>query len=226
MQFAADGLTGYAVGWYGYVVKTVNGGVTWTLQNTGTTERHLSDLAIVSPTEVWASTYNGYAYHTTNGGSTWTAEPVNTRANDFASFEGIAVGSAGGVWTAGFSGFIYAMDVPAAAPVMVSAEPVDPPIVIPPGGGSFRATVTFTNTTALSQTFDFWTTLSGASNRDPLFGPRSMTLAPNQTLTRTLTQKIPGRIPAGSYTYTAKVGTFSSTVTSSDSFTFDKSGTN
>jgi hypothetical protein len=118
------------------------------------------------------------------------------------------------------------MDVPAAAPVMVSAEPVDPPIVIPPGGGSFRATVTFTNTTALSQTFDFWTTLSGASNRDPLFGPRSMTLAPNQTLTRTLTQKIPGRIPAGSYTYTAKVGTFSSTVTSSDSFTFDKSGTN
>jgi hypothetical protein len=53
-----------------------------------------------------------------------------------------------------------------------------------------------------------------------------MTLAPNQTLTRTLTQKIPGRIPAGSYTYTAKVGTFSSTVTSSDSFTFDKSGTN
>jgi hypothetical protein len=199
--------------------------VTWTLQNTGTTERHLSDLAIVSANEVWASTYSGYAYHTTNGGTTWIAEPVNTRANDFASFEGIAVGSTGGVWTAGFSGFIYAKDVPAAAPVTVSVEPVNPPIVIPPGGGSFRATVTLTNTSATQQTFDLWTALSGATNREPLFGPRSITLAAGQTLTRTLTQKIPAGVPAGDYTYTANVGTFSVTVSSSDSFTFEKSAT-
>jgi photosystem II stability/assembly factor-like uncharacterized protein len=225
MQFAADGLTGYAVGWYGYVAKTINGGVTWALQNTGTTERHLSDLAIVSANEVWASTYSGYAYHTTNGGTTWIAEPVNTRANDFASFEGIAVGSAGGVWTAGFSGFIYAKDVPAAAPVTVSAEPVNPPIVIPPGGGSFRATVTLTNTSATSQTVDLWTALSGAANREPLFGPRSITLTAGQTFTRTLTQRIPAGAPAGDYTYTANVGTFSTTVSDSDSFTFEKSAT-
>src|ERR1044072_719114 len=120
MQFAADGLTGYAVGWDGYVAKTTNGGMTWVLQNTGTTERHLSDLAIISATEVWASTYNGYAYHTTNGGTTWTGEPGKTRANAFGSFEGMGVGSSGGVWAAGFSGFIYAMGVPAAAPVNVS----------------------------------------------------------------------------------------------------------
>ena len=225
MQFANDGLTGYAVGWYGYVAKTTNGGVTWAVQNTGTTERHLSDLAIISPTEVWASTYNGYAYHTTNGGTTWIAEPVNTRANDFASFEGIAVGSSGGVWTAGFSGFIYAMGVPAAAPVNVSAEPVNPPIIIPPGGGSFRVTVTFTNTTATSQTFDFWTALSGAVNREPLFGPRTLTLAAGGTLTRTLTQRISGGAPAGNYTYTANVGIFSTTVSDSDSFPFEKSAT-
>jgi len=223
MQFASDGLTGYAVGWDGYVAKTTNGGVTWTLQNTGTTERILSDLAIVSATEVWASTYNGYAYHTANGGTTWVAEPVNTRANDFASFEGIAVGSNGGVWTAGFSGFIYAMGVPAAAPVTVSVEPVNPPIVIPPGGGSFRATLTLTNTTAVSQTVDLWTALSGPVNREPLFGPRSITLAPNQTLSRTLTQRIPGSTPAGSYTYTGNVGTFSTDVSDSDSFSFEKS---
>ena len=225
MQFAADGLTGYAVGWYGYVAKTTNGGVTWALQNTGTTERHLSDLAIISPTEVWASTYNGYAYHTTNGGTTWIAEPVNTRANDFASFEGIAVGSSGGVWTAGFSGLLYAMGAPAAAPVTVSAEPVNPPIVIPPGGGSFRATVTFTNTTATSQTFDFWTALSGAASREPLFGPKTLTLAAGKTLTRTLTQRISGGAPAGNYTYTANVGIFSTTVSDSDSFPFEKSAT-
>ena len=225
MQFAADGLTGYAVGWYGYVAKTTNGGVTWVLQNIGTTERHLSDLAIISPTEVWASTYNGYAYHTTNGGSTWIAEPVNTRANDFASFEGIAAGSSGGVWTAGFSGFIYAMGAPDSPPVTVSVEPVNPPIVIPPGGGSFRATAIFINTTTTSQTFDFWTALSGAASREPLFGPKTLTLAAGETVTRTLTQRIPGTLPAGNYTYTAKVGSFSTTVSDSDSFPFDKSAT-
>jgi hypothetical protein len=95
--------------------------------------------------------------------------------------------------------------------------------VIPPGGGSFRATVTFTNTTKASQTFDFWTTLSGAASRDPLFGPRTLTLAAGATLTRTLTQRIPGAAPAGSYTYTANVGTFSTTISDSDSFPFDKS---
>jgi photosystem II stability/assembly factor-like uncharacterized protein len=225
MQFATDGVTGYAVGWDGYAAKTTNGGVTWVLQNTGTTERHLSDLAIVSPSEVWASTYNGYAYHTTNGGTTWIAEPVNTRANDFASFEGIAVGSSGGVWIAGFSGFIYAMGVPASSPVTISVEPVNPPIIIPPGGGSFRATFTFTNTTTTSQTFDFWTTLSGAATRDPLFGPRTLTLAAGGTLTRTLTQRIPGAAPAGNYVYTANVGSSSTTVSDSDSFPFEKSAT-
>lgn len=96
-------------------------------------------------------------------------------------------------------------------------------VVIPPGGGSFRATFTLTNTTAASQTVDLWTALSGPVNREPLFGPRAITLAPNQTLSRTLTQRIPGSIPAGSYTYTGNVGTFSSDVSDSDSFSFEKS---
>jgi hypothetical protein len=41
-------------------------------------------------------------------------------------------------------------------------------------------------------------------------------------LARTLMQKIPGKITAGTYTYTIKVGTFSGTVSSSGSFSFDK----
>ena len=97
--------------------------------------------------------------------------------------------------------------------------------MIPPGGGSFQATVTFTNTTATSQTFDFWTALSGAASREPLFGPKTFTLAAGKTLTRTLTQRISGGAPAGNYTYTANVGIFSTTVSDSDSFPFEKSGT-
>lgn len=107
--------------------------------------------------------------------------------------------------------------------LMVSIEPVNPPIVIPPGGGSFRFSLTLTNTGTTAQTFDFWTAYSGPISRDPALRPKTLTLAPGATVTRKLTQRIAGGAPAGIYSYTANVGTFPATVSDSDSFQFEKS---
>jgi len=110
------------------------------------------------------------------------------------------------------------------APVAVTVEPVSPPVVIPPGGGSFQFTVTLTNTTAEPQAFQAWTEVTGPVNREPVLGPRTVTLPPGATVTRTLTQRVPGAAPPGTYTYAVNVGEFPSTVRASDAFAFEKEG--
>jgi hypothetical protein len=45
--------------------------------------------------------------------------------------------------------------------VTISAKPVNPPIVVPAGGGMFRFTFTLSNTTASAQSVDFWIAISG-----------------------------------------------------------------
>ena len=107
MEFAAGGLVGYAVGWDGYAVKSSDGGVTWTMLDTGTTEHVLTDLFTVSPTDVWAATADGLAYHTTDGGATWSVEEVDLAPGAFTALEGIAVSPSGDVWAAGYEGDIY-----------------------------------------------------------------------------------------------------------------------
>jgi hypothetical protein len=111
-----------------------------------------------------------------------------------------------------------------AAPVTVSAQPVGGPIVIGPGGGSFQFAVTLTNLTGQPQTFQAWSAVTGPVNREPIIGPQTVTLPPGATITRTLTQQVPGNAPAGTYTYTVKVGTFPVPVLASDSFPVLKQG--
>lgn len=104
------------------------------------------------------------------------------------------------------------------ADVTVSVAPTGPPVVIPPQGGSFDFTITLANTSVTAQTFDVWTAASGPVNRNPVMGPRTVTLPPGATVTRTLMQQVPAAAPAGLYTYTANVGSFPATVDASDSF--------
>src|SRR5690606_16866338 len=99
------------------------------------------------------------------------------------------------------------------APVAVTVEPVSPPVVIPPGRGRFRLTVTLTDTTAELQAFQAWAQVTGPLNRRPVLGPLDVTLPPGATVTRTLTQRVPGAAPAGTYAYAANVGTFGGAVT-------------
>ena len=123
-----------------------------------------------------------------------------------------------------FDGKIYRF-TPTLPPVSVTITPIDSPIVIPSGGGSFDYTITIASNSASTETFELWTRLVGPENleRNPLF-LRNVTLNPSQTITRTRTQRIPGRAPAGSYTYYLEAGTSHPNADlDSDSLSFDKS---
>ncbi len=91
--------------------------------------------------------------------------------------------------------------------VTITAAPVDPPIIIDANGGTFQYDVAVTNNDAVSVTVDIWINISGNGVNRTL-GPVTKTLAPGQVLAKTFTQTVPAGAPAGTYTQTARVGTF------------------
>jgi len=110
--------------------------------------------------------------------------------------------------------------------ISITLTPTNPPITIPPNGGSFQYSVTFTNNSATAQTFQAWNLITrpnGASSTT--FGPKTLTLTPAQSVTRSFTQSISKNAPAGLYTLSFKAGTYPNTVIDSKSFTFTKSAT-
>ena len=56
----------------------------------------------------------------------------------------------------------------------------------------------------------------------PTVGPVNPTLGAGETINVSLTQNVPGAVPAGQYTYIFNVGTFPNTINDSDSFPFTK----
>ncbi len=69
----ANASDGWAVGDFGNVFATTNGGVTWTRQ-TPVTDNNLNAVAAVSATEAVTVGDGGTVLITTNGGTTWTPE--------------------------------------------------------------------------------------------------------------------------------------------------------
>ncbi len=115
-----------------------------------------------------------------------------------------------------------------APPITISLVPEGAPVTIPAGGGPVTFTATVANTTAQTLSFEVWSAAVLPNNtlRLPLFGPVAVTLGPGQTLSRRLTQTVPGTAPAGSYTYVGYVGDFSALrVVDRSSFGGSKSGT-
>ena len=108
------------------------------------------------------------------------------------------------------------------AAVVVTAEPVGGPVVIGPDGGSFSFRVRLTNTTDQPQTVQGWTAVTGPVDREPVFGPMTVTVPPGATVAKTLRQRVPRNAPAGTYAYHVRVGTLGGVVTASDSFVFTK----
>ncbi len=103
----------------------------------------------------------------------------------------------------------------------ITLTPESDNIIVPGGGGSFQYDLTATNTSAVAQTVDLWLVIDGPGI-SRTFGPVTKTLAPGGSLTRTMTQNIPGGAPAGSYTLTGNIGSFP-IAEDSDSFPFEKS---
>jgi subtilisin family serine protease len=98
--------------------------------------------------------------------------------------------------------------------------------IIPPGGGNLTFQVQLRNNGSTSAFVDFWTeaTLPPGGNTPPLFLRPGLTLAPGSTLTRTLTQAIPGSAPAGNYVMHGYAGFCQGVIKAQGQFNFSKSG--
>lgn len=69
--FFVDADTGWAVGSMGSILKTVDGGVTWSLQHVHGHYYWLRSVFFVDASTGWAAGTNGLILRTTDGGSTW-----------------------------------------------------------------------------------------------------------------------------------------------------------
>ena len=123
---------------------------------------------------------------------------------------------------------LYVVEMWPAGPlpnITINMTPINPPIVIPAGGGSFNFNATITNNETSSQTFGVWimVTLPNGSQFGPVLGPVTLTVPAGASITRQRTQVVPASAPAGNYTYTGNVGSYPSTVYNSSSFPFSKS---
>src|SRR5690606_14808702 len=100
-------------------------------------------------------------------GTEWTALdlpfPDGVRWMSFAGGDGRLYGGAysRGAWTAPLS----------LSPVEFLVLPVDPPIVVPAGGGAFAFDVTLFNLSLVPVTVEVWTDVDGPVSRSPVLGP-------------------------------------------------------
>ena len=109
-------------------------------------------------------------------------------------------------------------------PVRMLLIPHNPPIQVPAGGGSFDYTIQICNIDRMQHQVLVWcdATLPDGSSRGPLCGPARITLEPDQTLSKTRAQTVPGAAPMGSYLYNAYAVVGQDT--SVDNFAFTKMG--
>lgn len=110
LQFFDENI-GYAVGTYGNIIKTINGGVSWTSLPRSSLESYYS-LSVLSPSEVWIVGARGpnapitFHLHTTNGGASWTRTDVPLGYAE--ELTKIHASPAGRIWLAGNFGRIVA----------------------------------------------------------------------------------------------------------------------
>jgi len=95
-------------------------------------------------------------------------------------------------------------------PPWVTLSPINPPLQIPPNGGSFQFDITVANQNAAPTTVDVWTmvTLPDSSLYGPVLLRQNIPLSAGQSISRTLTQSVPAGVPAGIYYYKAIAGNY------------------
>jgi hypothetical protein len=108
--------------------------------------------------------------------------------------------------------------------VDITLNPINPPIMIPPGGGLFEFEATITNYDTIPRPFDVWimVQLPNQSWYGPVLGPVSLTLPSGGSLTRERSQSVPAAAPAGQYWYEARVGIYPDSIYDASGFSFEK----
>ncbi|RJP78525.1 MAG: T9SS C-terminal target domain-containing protein [Candidatus Zixiibacteriota bacterium] len=129
----------------------------------------------------------------------------------------------------GNGGQSYSIELGTAAPppVEITMTPVNPPIQIPQGGGSFSFNVGITNLATSPTAFDAWVMVQMPSGAwfGPALGPVTLTLPGSGSVTRVRTLTVPGTAPAGTYNCWGYVGTYPGVISDSAYFPFYKAGT-
>jgi hypothetical protein len=108
--------------------------------------------------------------------------------------------------------------------VEITLTPFNPPILIPASGGSFDFNVLITNNEAVPVGLDAWimVTLPSGTLYGPVLGPVDLTMSGSGSIDRDRTQSVPAGAPPGTYTYSAHVGIFPTTIWNGGGFDFEK----
>ena len=148
-----------------------------------------------------------------NSGTMVTLTAAAASGSTFAGWSGACAGT--GVCTVTMDGAksvtaTFDMILP---DVSVSLAPDSTSI---PRGGKLGYTVTATNNTSSSQTFQYWTYVklpngSPYPAKGELLGPVTVTLSAGQAKSAHLTHAIPNSAPLGTYTYVGMVGPYPAT---------------
>ncbi len=213
---------GYAVGFQGAIVKTENAGATWTAQTSGV-NIILNDVSFPEPGIGFAVGEGGVILRTANGGTNWEVLPSPVLANlnsvDFRTRNiGFVVGVGGTI--------LYTASGGAPAGISLELIPVNPPIVVPQGGGWISFIARVANNAGYMIEFDAWThaTLPSGAQFGPLMVRTNIRLAENTTIERTLRQYVPANAPAGNYWLNGYLGDYPTReVWACDSVPFTKS---
>lgn len=213
---------GYAVGFQGIVVKTENAGSSWNTIQSGTAVT-LNGVSFAEPDYGFAVGEGGTILRTVNGGANWENQTgvvaVNLRGVDFLTRDaGFVVGDGGTIlFTATGGGPLG---------VTLSLIPVNPPIIVPRGGGWIRFIAEITNPAAYMFQFDAWThaTLPSGQVFGPLMVRTNNAIGANSSISRTIAQYVPPAAPPGSYWINGYLGEYMTReVWLSDSIPFSKS---
>ena len=111
--------------------------------------------------------------------------------------------------------------------ILVTMTPLNPPIVIPAGGGSFDYHIEAENAGTVQSVFDVWiyVTLPNGSQYGPTLLRYNMLLEEGASIGRDMEQIVPANAPTGEYSYTAYVGNFDDNeIWDEEGFTFEKTG--
>lgn len=112
-----DTYHGFAVGKYGSVIHTINGGQSWTTQTSGIAEE-LTDVQCLDPNTAVAVGKNGRIIWTKDAGGTWWVQPGNTTQDLYSvsftnSQEGTIVGGHGTLLNTSDGGYNWTIAHPA-----------------------------------------------------------------------------------------------------------------
>ena len=109
-----------------------------------------------------------------------------------------------------------------AAVLDVRLTPKENPVEVPPEGGPVQFEVTVRSDAGFPRSFDAWIEITNQDARIRLLrGPFHLSLGPDGSARRRLTELVPENAPAGTYVVTGSVGRFPAAA-DTDSFTFEK----